>query len=55
MDKQIVELIAQFMERVNLNGKEVEAYTQCMQALKEEHERESPVPPPPTEVGSKKA
>ena len=48
MDKQVVELLAQFMERVNLNGKEVEAYTQCMQALKEEHER--PVPPPPTDV-----
>jgi len=37
MDKKTIEMIAAFMERTQLSGKEVETYAMCMNALKEEH------------------
>lgn len=33
MDKEIAQTIMAFMERVNLNGKEVRAFTACMSEL----------------------
>ena len=39
MNEQIINAIAQFMQRVTLQGSEVEAYQACMQALGQELNR----------------
>ena len=43
MNKNIIEMIAAFMERTQLSGKEVETYSACMNALKEAHAAADPV------------
>ena len=39
MTTEILNLLAEFMKRVDLKGSEVSAYVACMQALEEEHKR----------------
>ena len=43
MNKETLNVIMQFMERVQLTGKEVPAFLKCIQELKEEFEKEEPV------------
>ena len=46
---EILNMIAQFMQRVDLKGAEVEAYVTCMQTLQEAIKAP---PTPPTEEDS---
>lgn len=36
MEEKIIQLIAQFMQRVQLQGNEVPAFNQCIKALEDE-------------------
>ena len=39
MTTEIVNMLAEFLKRVDLKGSEVAAYVECMRALEEEHKR----------------
>lgn len=56
MNKQTIEIIVQFLDRIDLKGSEVPLYTQVMEELKEEYNKYLPKEPekPKVNVPKKK-